>query len=441
MNKRDFFMNAVKNGNLKRKFWILRAFSIVLSTKNNEPTPWGIVYIKDTSGIVNDIQFYDGDSNPITLDDYGFNVKEPEPPFKFAESITLKEGELENVFKTTKTTYGNVLANWLWIVFPFGNRIEFITGVFTVSDVEDKIEPLLTSIPEDPDAKRDPKLIYVDDHWKFQRVKGLFDGLSQLCVPSATAKALTHHADRDKVLKQLVEENKDNLTDPSVAAMIDSKLIELDKEHIKGDDSEGFYIKSKTVKISRKKLHGVIGLEQAFSDVGIKPQYIDRSLYDGIDRTRFAAVVNNAWEGSFDRGFQTQLGGKGTKDILKLLQNATITMDDCGSKLGIETAITKADKKSLLYNTFIINGKLVRLTEENYDKYIGTTQVMRTTGYCKAGTPNFCKTCIGGRYENHETGLATAGAAVTTKFMLIFMKSAHGTALETVEYDYELELT
>jgi hypothetical protein len=441
MKKLEFFMNAVNAGNLKKKSWIFRAFSLTLPHSENT-IPWDIKYsYKGEDKTRLHCTFTDGDNNLIELDDYELTAKDQSPPFTFAEKVKIKVGDLENLKEDITTAYGNILANWLWLVYPFGDRIPYIQGKFRLGDIEAIIEPILTTIPKDLEAKRDPKYIYVDEYIKFTRVKGIIDGISQLCVPSATEKTLGHHPDRDKVRAELIKKYEGRLKDPAVAALIDKRMVELDKEWLKGDESEGFYSGAKALEISRKKAHGLMGLEQAFNDVGEDTTYIDTALSDGWNRQHMAAIVNNSREGSFDRGFQTALGGKATKDILKILQNSVLTIDDCGAKIGIDVLLTDKDYNEYINNTLIVDGKLVRLTKENFSKFTGTRQVMRTAGYCKASAPNFCKICIGGKYENHPTGLGTAGASMTTKFMLIFMKSAHGKALKTVDYDFESELT
>lgn len=438
MKLSEFFILATKAEKLKNKNWILAAFSIVKNNYIKEPKAFDIIYKEDDNGNLVDVWFHDSEGNVIYLEDYKFDAKLPMPPFKFKDPIELKKGDLPNVFKDLKTTYGNVLANWLWLVYPFGSKIEFITGKFGIrSHIEPKLEKLLTDIPEDPEAPRDPNLIYVDEYLKFTKVKGLFDGLSQLCVPSASERTLTHHPDRDKVRSELQEKYKGQLNDPAVVAKIDKALVDLDEEWVLNDSSAGFFISGKTTRIARKKTYGQQGLEQAFSDVGVDPTYIATALDAGWNRTQMTAIVNNLREGSFDRGFQTQLGGKGTKDILSLFQNAVISEDDCKSKYGTLETVTDKNKDEYISNSFIIDGKVVRITEDNLNLVLNKPTIMRTAGYCKTPNGNFCKVCMGGRYENHPTGLATAASSVTTKFMLIFMKRAHGVELKTTPYEID----
>lgn len=436
MNLSEFFLVALNVGRLKDKTWILAAFSIVKNDQGWNPRPYTILYKEDDDGNLVDVLFHDDEANVIYLDDYKFDKKNPQPPYKFKDPIHLAKGDLPNVFKATATTYGNVVANWLWLVYPFNDKIEFITGKFGIqSHIEPILEKRLVSDPEDPETPRSKESIYVDEYLKFTKVKGLFDGLSQLCVPSADERTLTHHPDRDKVRKELQEKYKGQTQDPAIVAKIDKALVELDEEWVMGGESAGFFISGKQTKIARKKAYGQQGLEQAFHDVGVEPTYIPTALDDGWDRTKMPAIVNNLREGSFDRGFQTQLGGKGTKDILSLIQNSVISEDDCGSKLGIVETVTEKNKEEYIGNNFIIDGKVVRITEENINLVMNKPTTMRTAGYCKTKKGNFCKVCIGGRYENHPTGLATAGSSVTTKFMLLFMKRAHGTELKTTLYD------
>lgn len=171
--------------------------------------------------------------------------------------VNLKKKEIE-------TSYGNVLANWLLCVHPFGDRIDYIEGRFGVKDVEKHIESLMDDFPDNGQG-RDPSKIYVDEYFKYRQAASLIDGLTQLCVPSATAKSMTRHPDTVKVREELLEKYKDRLHDPATIAKIDAALGELDREWLAGDKSMDFYIKAKSLDVVRKKAHLMMGYESSFS--------------------------------------------------------------------------------------------------------------------------------------------------------------------------------
>lgn len=434
MKLADFFKRAVKAGRLKQKGWIISAFSVTRNGGENVIVqPWDIRYEENDSGQL-EIAFYGEDATSVDIDDFEFSPEELNPPFQFREKLNIDKEVMPNISgNTLKTTYGNVIANWLLCVYPFGSKIPYFEGKFGVKDVEGYIERMLTS--DNGEGERDPSKIYVDEYNKFRKAAGLIDGLSQLCVPSATRKTLTRHPDAEKLRAELLEKYKDQLHDPAVVAKIDKALVDLDKEWLKGDRSEGFFIKAKSLNVVRKKAHYSMGLDQSFSESS-EADFIPGSLSDGWDIDKLPTMASSLREGSFDRGAQTALGGEAVKFILRVMQNALVEGEDCGSKIGVKTQVTEANKKQMLGNNIISGGSVVKITEENVDKYVGKTVNMRTPLFCRTKRDSFCKTCIGDRYGSHPTGLATAASAVGSAFMMSFMRSMHGKSLQTVKYDF-----
>ncbi|MAP19452.1 MAG: hypothetical protein CL582_00760, partial [Alteromonadaceae bacterium] len=379
MKLADFFKNAVKAGRLKQKGWIIAAFSVTKSNEENPVIqPWDIYYSENDSGQLQ-ITFVGEDSMPVDIDDYEFSPEELNPPYRFREKLTIDKSIMPNIEgDKLKTTYGNVIANWLLCVYPFGDKIPYFEGKFKVTQVEGYIEKLLTT---DDGGERDPSKIYIDEYNKFRRAAGLLDGLSQLCVPSATRKTLTRHPDAEKLRAELLEKYKDKLHDPATVAKIDEALVNLDKEWLKGDRSEGFFIKAKSLNVVRKKAHYSMGLDQSFSESS-ETDFIPGSLSDGWDIDKLPTMASSLREGSFDRGAQTALGGEAVKFILRVMQNALVEGEDCGSKIGVKTQVTEANKKQMLGNNIISGGSVVKITEENVDKYVGKTVNMRTPLFC-----------------------------------------------------------
>jgi len=152
-------------------------------------------------------------------------------------------------------------------------------------------------------------------------------------------------------------------------------------------------------------------------------------------------MFNNTREGSYDRGASTALGGEAVKFILRVLQNVLIEEDDCGSTVTVKMKPSQEDKETYLGNTILVNGSQVLLTEENIDKYVGKDINMRSPLFCKTKRDSFCKVCIGQRYADSPTSLASAGSAVGSTFMALFMAAMHGKALKTNPYDFKIHLS
>lgn len=432
MDKKTFFINAVKEGRLYDKAWIIRAFSVI-APKDENPfdgmKPWDVLYRINDAGMT-DIVFIDDTGNPITLSDYEYDHSQPEPPFKFREAITIEKGDIANLTKPTlETTYGNIVANWLLCVYPFGTKIPFIEGRFNVGVVEKQIEKRLKDNPTEDDFS-------VEEYTRYRYATAMLMGFTQLCVPSASRKAMSRHPKLEEVKRRLLEEHKDRLHDPAVAALITAELEKLDREWLDGDDAMDFYIKDKYFANVRMKVHSVYGMETAFTD-GHSGKLVDRPLVEGWDVNALPEMINGLRESSFDRGSETQLGGEVVKFVLRVMQNTTIVEDDCGSVQGVPTTISDTNKESLIGNHFIINGVLTEMTDELINKHIGKTHVMRSAAFCKTPGDGFCKVCIGQRYANNPTSLATAASNTGSTFMNLFMKKMHNSSLASVKYDWK----
>lgn len=446
MTKSEFFKAAMTAGCLKEKDWILKAFSIVLPNDKTQDTPYVIkpVYVGPESNVRGSnvgYEFYGPDGETIILTDYVYDSKKPNPAFHLKEKITIVKGDIANMKEASmEVNYGNLLANWLLLALPFGDIIPYINGRFSyVKDIEPIIAKKLTSEPKD--GVYLPGVMYVSMYNKYRAAASLIAGLSQLCVASATFKSMSTHPDMGKLKASLLEKNKDRLHDPVVVANMEAEMIALDAEWLKGDPSEGFLIGGKSRTVIRKKTFMWEGIEDAFTE-GKGGVLVTSNLGEGKKLEDLHLAANNIREGAFDRGAETALGGDEVKKMLEVMQNSTISEDDCGTKLGFPTKMSKelADISIGQY-VFEKNGTQTLLTDENIGKYIGKDVSIRTTYFCKTGKGNVCKACIGKTYAEHPTGIATAISGVGSTFMYIFMASMHAKALDLARFDYKQHIT
>ena len=441
MKRRDFFISAMQAEKYQKKPWIFAAFSVIDAVKESlTDEPWSIHYIKEGEQSSLNVHFIDGEGNLIDLEDYEFNPDNPQPPFQFQEQIQVSADELPNLNEDVTTTYGNVLANMLLLVYPFGNKLGFINQRFQVGDIEKIIEKRLVDTPAEGE-QRDPQSIYIDEYNRFREAASLIDGLTQLCVPAASEKSLTTHPRMKELRDQLLERYKDQLDDPTILAEIERQLLELDAEHLEGDPSENFFVVSKKIRnVARKRTHVMIGQEGPGGKDG-QSQMIDYSLSEGWDPEDMPALASDVREGSYDRSVMTAVGGEAAKFIIRTMQNNRIEADDCGSELGVEIRIDETNRDHMLYNWIFSGDGIIQLTDDNINQYMNRTVRMRTPLFCHTPDTGFCKTCIGGRYADHPTGIAVAASEIGNIIMDIFMQSAHATALEVVDYKFEESLS
>ena len=99
---------------------------------------------------------------------------------------------------------------------------------------------------------------------------------------------------------------------------------------------------------------------------------------------------------------------------------------DCGTKRYIEVELTPSNYEEYMYSYVIEGGKLIELTSDVIDKYIGKKIKIRYASMCEAKGGKFCNKCAGNLW--YRLGIKNVGLIVTqvpSKEKLIAMKSFH----------------
>lgn len=427
MKKLEYFLRALNGEAFRYKAWVIHAFSMT-ELPETEEIPFRL-YRGDKHYYFNSKE---GEENfVVELTDTDVN----QPAFNFRESIKLKAGDVLNLFEDITTTYGKLLVNTVALVYPLGDKIPYVNTEFDIKKIEAIIEKRLTT-DEEYLKKKDyqpENPIYVSEYLKFVDALLSLEGYAQLSVPSASPKTLMTDPRVAEVRAQLLEKYKDKLHDPVTIAAIEAELIKMDREWIKGDISEGFFIKDKIFDVARKRMYLMYGYERPF-DGAVEPALITKPLTEGWDVNKLPAMVNSLREGSYNRGSMTALGGYATKIVNRMLQNVTVDEDDCGSTLGLEWDIKNSNKKEFI-GFFMIEGKKsTELTDENIESLVGKRVTIRSPMFCKTPKTGYCKTCIGKANSENENALPSLASEITSKLMSISMAKMHGTALKTSTY-------
>lgn len=357
--------------------------------------------------------------------------------FFYNEWLDLPAGVVKNCPDGIKdTSIGMVIINLVCLVEAFGTKIGYINKKISPSYIEDYIGAKLTDTPKDVNEKRDDSLFYVDEYIKYCDGCLFLTQLTQVCVPGSTEKALSPPPGIEEIRNKLFEENRDKLTDVNTIAAIGKKLEEIDAEYLKGDRSLDFLInKNKDLLTVRKKMFLTPGFSMGFED---KVQVMEKPFGEGLDVKQLEVYINEARSGSFSRGKETQLGGSTVKALLRSSNNFKIAIEDCGSALGYNyTFNTLEDVKSKIGYWYIEkNGSSVKIDEQNAERLVGKTLLLRTPGYCKAHGVSFCERCCGPSLSMNKYGLANAVEGIGSAILYIFMKAMHGKALRSVKMDF-----
>lgn len=443
MKKLEFFLRAMKAGELRRSGWLISGFALAreeLEGWRKDPYPYRIV--QQPTGYA----FVDPERE-LQLTQIEDAVA-GQPLFTMADPITLLVGELDNVTTPTKTRLGNVIVNWLCLCWPFGGKIPFITGKISPKQLEGIILPMLEDTPLDEQgiavdmSGRSSKYIYVDEYLRFCDACFYLTGFTQLCVPSASEKTMTRDPRIPELKAKLLEENKDRLHDPTVIARIMAELVAVDREWLKGDPGADFYAVSqnKSYNVVRAKAYLMHGAESGLNE-GVDVTLIKNSLSEGWDISAFPAMNDSLRAGSFNRGAMTAVGGESVKWLLRASANMTVAGEDCGSQLGMGFDVDGANHKSLI-GFWVVQGKnSVEVTDENSMQFADKHVMIRSPMYCKYEKTDYCEHCVGRTLSTNKTALSAAVADYGNKFLYMFMSAVHGKALLLAHMDYRKSIT
>lgn len=423
MKRKDYFLLALKNNKHTKVSWLYNAFSITDSGKPENLEHLDLV--QSPTGI----SYYDKEKDSLVL----IEAPAGKPLFEFKRGISLKAGDIPNLHTDVITTYGNCIFNICSLVYGFGSKFPFVSGLVKIDKVEAQIARLLKDTPKD--GNRDSNSLYCDEYIKYSDGIQYLTELSNMSVWGVTEKALTPPPGLKEFKAALLEKNKDRLNDPVVIADIYNKLIEFDSAYLKGDASDQFLISGKLKNVVRRKLYLMQGTEDGLgnrNDIDL----VTNSLYEGWQFDKFATFNNVSRAGSFDRGSETQLGGVSAKEILRATSNTRIVKGDCGSKMGITVAVGDDNFKGLIgLHVFEGTGTKQIKDEADASTYLGKIITKRSPMFCKLEKTDFCEYCVGKRLADTETGASMAATELGGIFLGIFMSAMHAKELKVAEMD------
>lgn len=436
MLKRDFFIKACNAGAYKRTAWNIACFSLTRPTAANAvPYPWRI------SQMPNGYFFF----NPETQEYEKIDDAVPGTPlFRRREPIVVKAGEVANIYEDTRTSYANLLANYICLVYAFDGKIPFPSGRWDAETVEklyvpryiDAYEPPVgevfnSSVSSKQEALEAP--IYTAEKLRYDEGAFSLVAYTQLFTPADTEKTLTPPPGIEKIRAEEMAKIKGREHDRVAVGQVMASLAKYDSEYLKGDRSSGFLISKKSREIVRMKMYLMYGAETGLDDaVGVRP--IVKSLSEGWDLTRIPDYINALRAGSYNRGKQTESGGEAFKDLIRASANLRITSDDCGSVEGID--FNTNNENDLIGFSAIENGTSTRITKDTVGNYLGRALKLRSPGKCWSPKTEYCRTCVGERLAQHPMGLSIAVADTGSAFLAIFLSAAHSKGIQLEELDF-----
>lgn len=410
MIKSEYLLYSYKKENHLVFRWYIELFSILFDEKEYE-------YIT----IKNGIKYYkilDENGNLIKLEET--NTSKYESILNIEDIIKIDKGSIPNLQEDIYTSIGIFIANLLYLVYPFGDRIKYNNGYFTLKSIESKLPKLLKD-----------NIITVEDHKNFVNSVSFSLNLNKLFSFSSTKKSITPAKGLSEFKESL--ENKYNkeygenwVKDEAIALQFIEEMKKYDNNYIKDDPSYGKLMSGKIISNSRPRMYMSFGVETGFGTDGV---FIKNSLADGYkkDKVELKTIMNSARKGSFDRGSETQQAGAMVKEMQRASNSITIKDGDCGSKEGLEVYVNDLNIERYKNVYVIQNG--VSVFKESIESYKGKYINIRNPQYCKY-KDNYCEICSGKELLEYRNGISlliisSAGVVLNLKMKGMHKASKH----------------
>lgn len=432
MKKIDYLKRALQSGLADRLAWIVSAFCL---TREGPEDYTKDPYAYRLISAHNKYMFLHPDGRVEDIDDSSTK----EPLFRFKDRLMVDNSWAGNIPEPVETGIGNLIFNAVCILPHFGIKYPFPNGKLKINDHQTYIAKILTDTPKEGE-KRDQGRIYVDEYLAFRDSLVYLEQLAPITSWSATRKGITAPTGIKEFRKQLLEEYKGRLNDPTVFAEYEARLKAFDAEYLKDDPANGTFLSGKVKDISRKKMFLAIGIPERLDPKDpIVP--ITRTLEEGQpeDPVEYTASLNGARFGSYSRGTETINGGVVSKSVIRIGSFYKINIDDCGTTLGVRKVYTNDIIKTLVGRTIVSRGSSIKIENlEQAQNYLDKKIVVRSPAYCQAGPGDrLCRVCAGEALSQHEDGLIIPLTEVSHLILNQSLKAMHGSILSVADLQLE----
>lgn len=240
--------------------------------------------------------------------------------------------------------------------------------------------------------------------------------------------------------KQLLKQYEKEIAagDPTVAELIEKKLIEKTKEVLKDDVGMDLYNSGARGSLGNNYKNLNLMRGPIYNNITNKYDIITNSLSDGLKKRDIPANANESIGGAYPKAVGTRESGYLAKELMAATQTEMLDEkdSDCGSKRTIPYKITNKNKKEFVYRYIKENGKLVLMTPDNIDNYVGKVVQLRSPMY-EIGA-KLCNKCAGDLYYmlgKTNIGLMCSRPAETLK--RLGMKKFHDSTLHSTVIDVD----
>lgn len=261
----------------------------------------------------------------------------------------------------------------------------------------------------------------------------LFMGYVSVLSPNYTEKMLTCTKVINVKKAELIKKYKKEIEigDEVAITQMEKELMDFAKEYMEGDPAMDMFLSGARGSFGNnfKNMFIMKGVIRDPDPNAKQPYKIATSNYiDGISPEEYALFANALAAGPYSRAAKTANGGYLEKLFLAALQHVVIGPEnsDCGTKNTIRVTLDKGNIKSFMYSYIKEGNKLVELTSNNKDKYLGKTVNIRFVSLCEMKNGVKCHRCAGNSwYRLGKTNLGAATPKIPSTLKNISMKAFH----------------
>ncbi len=252
---------------------------------------------------------------------------------------------------------------------------------------------------------------------------------NMLSIPKAISKK------KQELLKKYEKELATN--DPIVSQKIEKELIEECKVLLKDDPSIDMINSGAKIDWGNnfKNMFVMRGASKNPDPLNPNGEYtiIKSDFMTGIAPDEYAAFADSLTAGPYARAKKTADGGAMEKTFVKALEHLYILPagSDCGTKRTKTVLLTKDNIDDWMYSYIVESGnRLVELTSDNRDSYLGKKVKFRYSGLCES-EKGICNKCAGNLFT--RLGIKNVGVAsyvIPASIKLKSMKTFHDSTIK-----------
>lgn len=354
-----------------------------------------------------------------------------------AKFLTTDEMELSPseyfVKIKTKTTVGRFIYN-KYIVERMG--FQHVLGYvnYPITDGNNsKIENMLAKALMEDKITTESFYNYID----YRDTLGM--QLNSVITTSFTPKTIKTPPSVQKKKEELFKKYEKELDngDIVVSERIEKELTAEAKELLKGDPGMDLYNSEARGNFGNYKNMNLFK-GATMNNITGEYEIVRSSFMDGIKKEDIASFGTAVVSGAYPKAVGTQESGYLAKQLLAAMQSEVLDEhgSDCGTLKTIEVNLTAKNRNDFEYRYIVENGKLVELTPEVMDNYIGKRVKMRSPMYCTGD--KICNICAGEmNYKLGNINIGLGCSKVATTLLRLGMKKFHTSNLKSAQIDVD----